>query len=201
MKHWLGLCALAALVLGGCRSIRHAAPTPSPATDGDTLATRLDRGSWMVSQATRISMVMEQRPNLPPRHIGYLIASDYRQMRGGPSYRMYRVTTKDREEQIGHIDQIGRATRYEPQRNGTFSQVDVGVGRIEDQVAAIFGLDRAVSLEPTTERRLAFLALDRNGDGLLGGDEMREYGARLTQADTNRDGLLDYEEFSAIDVL
>jgi len=201
MKHWIGLCVLAALVLSGCRSIRHAAPTPSPDTAGDSLAARLDRGHWMVSQSTRISMVKESRPNLPPRHIGYLIESDYRQMRGGPAYRMYRVTTLDRDEQVGHIDQIGRTTRYEPQRNGTFSEVDLGVGRLEDQVAAIFGLDRAVTLEPTSERRLAFLALDRNGDGLLGGDEMREYGARLKSADSNRDGLLDYEEFSGIDVL
>ncbi len=200
MRRSSWLCAaLLAFWTVGCAGAGRA-PRP-PQEDPDNVASRLGRGDWMVSQATRVSKVLEPRPNLPPRHVGFLIASDYRQVRGGPVFTMYKVTTLNRDEQIGHIDQLGRGTRYEPRRNGTFESVDVGIGTLTQQVAAIFGLPRGVQLEPTSERRLAFEALDRNGDSLLSPEETAEYGDRIRSADANRDGRVDFEEFEAIDVL
>lgn len=198
MRRWIWLCAALALTSAGCSS---GSAATRPQEDPDNLASRLNRGDWMVSQATRLSKVSESRVNLPPRHVGYLVTTDYRQMRGGPVFTMHKVTTLDRNEQIGHIDQLGRGTRYEPRRNGTFEEVDIGVGALPQQVASIFGFPRAVQLEPTSERRLAFEAIDRNRDGLLSAQESAEYGDRVQGADTNRDGLVDFEEFAAIEVL
>jgi hypothetical protein len=198
------IALLVVAALPACRGPGGGSPnrsTPFPTVDCGNLAARLDRGDWMVNQATRVSKVLETRLNQPPREIGYLVASEYRQMRGGPVFTMYKVTTLDREQQIGHIDQMGRGARYEPQRNGTFEAVDIGVGTLEDQVSAIFGLSRAVILEPTSERRLAFEALDRNGDGLLGREEAASYGGAVIGADRNGDGVVDFEEFDALDDL
>jgi hypothetical protein len=171
--------------------------------DCEKLAARLDRGDWMVNQRTRIWKVQIARPqeNLPPRHAGYVIGRNYKQMRGGPAFQMYSVTTLNRNEQIGHIDSIGRATRYAPRRNLGFEEVDLGANSMTNNIAAIFDTPNVVSLEATTERQLAFEALDRNGDGGLTRDEVERYGDRIANADSNRDGKVDLEEFKAIEVL
>ena len=114
---------------------------------------------------------------------------------------MYSITTTNRDEQIGHVDRMGRAVRYEPKRNGSFESVPVGSNTLERNVQAIFDTMDRVTFEPTNERELAFNALDLNGDGLLQSAETRTFGDRIANADTNGDGVVDYEEFNAIDVL
>jgi hypothetical protein len=145
--------------------------------------------------------VTHSAPNRPPEHIGYLVERRYRQMRGGPQFKMYSVTTRNRNEQIGHIDQLGKAVRYEPQRNGGFVNVPAGTNTRELYVASIFEIKERVTLEETSERREAFNALDENGDGMLQRNETASFGDRITGADLNRDGFVDFEEFDQVDVL
>jgi hypothetical protein len=162
---------------------------------------RLDRGDWMVSQGTEVWKVVEGPLEGPWFLKGYLVARDYRQMRGGPTYRIYTVTTMNRREEIGRIDQLGRAYRYVPQPNAGFIEVDEGVNTLENSVGAIFQTPRPVRLEKTSERRLAFELLDKDRDGLLQPEETLPHGDRLRQADVNRDGHVDFEEFDALDIL
>jgi len=200
MRRLLCLCALVALALPACRGGR--SPLPLAKNDADNIAVRLDRGDWMVNQQTKMWKVMATgAPNRPPEHIGYVEERQYRQARGGPLFRMYSVTTRNRAEQIGHIDQLGRAYRYEPRRNGTFDKVAIGSNTLELNVQAIFETPRDVTLQATNQRRLAFDALDDNGDGVLQAAEARAFGGRISSADTNGDGLVDFQEFDAIDSL
>lgn len=204
MRRLTCLCVLCALALGGCinrQTRQECCKVGFNACNCPLIASRLDRGDWQVNERTAIWKVNEQVRNLPPQRIGYVLGSEFRQLRGGPTYTMYTVTTLDRRDQIGRIDQMGNAIRYEPRRDGGFEEVSVGTGTLEDQVAAIFDTRRIVRLERTTERKLAFEKLDTNGDGVLEGDEVKVYGARLTNGDVNRDGKVDYPEFEAIDIL
>jgi hypothetical protein len=205
MRHLLLLCALAALALPGCKSSPNGPGSPyrlAPTADCDNLALRLDRGAWMENQGTRIWKVMAaSAPNRPPRHIGYVEESTYQQVRGGPQFHMLSVTTLNRKEQIGQIDQLGKAVRYEPRRNGTFEPVDLPANTRERNVAAIFDTQATITLVPTNERQLAFDAIDTSGDGLLQPGETAHLGARIHGADANRDGVVDFQEFAAVDVL
>lgn len=205
MRHLHWLCAVSALVLAGCQSrtvLPTGLPTVTRPNDATNLVMRMDRGDWMVNQGSKVyKVVAASAPNRPPRHIGYVEERLYRQMRGGPEFTIYVVTTLDRREQIGKIDQLGRAIRYEPQRNGTFQQVDVGTNTREMSVAAIFDTLDRITLSPVSERRLAFEAIDLNGDGLLQANETSSLGDRVTGADTNGDGVVDFEEFDAVDIL
>ncbi len=168
----------------------------------DNIAQRIDRGDWMVTQGSTVFKVMAQaQANRPPQHIGFLEKREYRQRRGGPEFTMYSVTTRNRDEQVGHIDQLGRAYRYEPRRNGSFDKVLVPSNTLEFNVQAILGSTKRVTFSQTNERRLAFEALDADGDGLLQPAETSSFGARITEADTNRDGVVDFAEFNALDVL
>ena len=167
----------------------------------EPLASRIDRGGWMVSDQARVWKVMESQMGLPERHIGYVVGANYRQVRGGPAFKMYKVTTLDREDQIGHVDALGRAVRYEPQRDGTFRPEPMGTNELPESVAAIFATSRPVRLEETSERRLAFEAMDLDGNGLLTPEETAGFGERLQQADANADGGVDFEEFDRIDAL
>ncbi len=197
--------ALAGLCLAGCTrpwseptgqtGFSDRAPFVEP------LATRIDRGGWMVSRESKVFKVYESIGGQPERHIGYVVASRYQQARGGPAFPLHIVSTLHRDDQIGHIDSIGRAVRYEPKRDGTFSHEPVGAGTLTDGVAAIFGTNRPVRLEETSERRLAFEALDQNGDGLLQPAETSSYGGRLQKADANGDGGIDFNEFDILDTL
>lgn len=202
MRKLICLCALVALSTAACRTNPDGSRKPALGPDCDNLALRLDRSDWMVNKATRVSQVMSARaPNRPPEHIGFLVQRQYRQMRGGPEFTMYSVTTLDRNEQIGHIDQLGRAVRYEPRRNGTFADVPVGSNTLARNVQAIFDTKFRITFAPTNERRIAFNNLDANGDGFLQGTETASFGDRITGADTNGDGVVDFQEFDAIDVL
>ena len=202
MRNSIWLCALCMLALAACRT----GPTgqQSVQLDGDcaNLALRLDRSDWMVNQATSVSKVMAARaPNRPPEHVGYLESRQYQKMRGGPLFTIQTVTGLDRDDQRGHIDQLGRAFRYEPRRNGTFDTVSVGSNNRERNIQAILDTGDRITLVPTSERRIAFNALDANGDGLLQLAETQNFGDRITTADRNGDGVVDFEEFDAIDVL
>ena len=207
MRNLLWLCALGAvavtaLSMSACKSNSNRSRTSGIAADNDNLALRLDRSDWMVNQGTKVSKIRAaSAPNRPPEHIGYLVERQYRQARGGPEFKMYTITTLNRDEQIGHIDQLGRAVRYEPRRNGGFESVDVGSNTIERNVQAIFDTKFRITLVGTSQRRIAFERLDANGDGLLQGAETASFGYRITGADTNGDGVVDFEEFDAIDVL
>ncbi|MFV1958841.1 MAG: EF-hand domain-containing protein, partial [Planctomycetota bacterium] len=124
-----------------------------------------------------------------------------RQLRGGPSYDEYTVTTLNRRERIGRIDQLGRAWRYEPRRNRGFEAIGAGVGTLEESAGAIFQTSQRITLEKTTERRLAFEKLDRDGSGRLEPAEMEGLGDRIPGADQNGDGIVDFDEFDKIDRL
>ena len=200
MKRTLWLCTLALVALPSCT--QHAGRTAAELRGDPSVAVQLDRGDWMVNKGTKIWKVMARgAPNRPPVHIGFVEEKEYRQARGGPDFRMYSVTTKNRTEQIGHIDQLGRAYRYEPRRNGTFDKVDLGSNTLEQNVRAIFESNEDVTLHETSARRLAFESMDVNGDGLLQKAEAQAFGDRVAGADSNRDGVVDFAEFDAVDVL
>ena len=171
------------------------------ALDSEPLASRIDRGSWMVSTQSKLWKVFEDQRDAPDRHVGFLIGSQYRQMRGGPKFRLFKVTTLDRNDQIGHIDHMGKAVRYEPRRHGDFSEVPVGSSSREENVAAIFDTGRPIRLEETSEERLAFEALDEDGNGLLSREETANWGGGIANADKNRDGFVDFAEFQEMERL
>ena len=205
-KHWLiFMIVLSAVVTAGCTSANRCPEPEEPVLDIGCIDAchplTLDRGDWTVSRRTAVWKVQESVVNAPPKTIGYLVKRKYRQMRGGPEYYMYQVTTLNRREEIGRIDQMGRAWRYEPQRNEGFDQIDEGTHDLELGVAAIFQTRRAITLVDTTERQLAFELLDRDGSGFLEKNETEPHGDRLQNADRNRDGLVGFDEFDALDVL
>lgn len=180
------------------------------APSSSRIASRLDRGDWEVAQDTKVWKVRvgQSLVNAPPRHIGYLVERRYRKVRGGPIFEMYTLTTLNRDEQIGHIDSLGRAVRYEPRRNQGFEEVPVGVGTLEESVGAIFDTPERITLDPTSQRRITFETLDENGDGVLTWqgtpeqpDEISRFGDRIPAADSNRDGAVDFEEFDEIEIL
>ena len=201
----IGMAALAALLVTGCATPNWCPPpaerTLSIGCAESAAPLRLDRGDWLVSQRTAVWKVLESQPGLPPKHVGFVTERKFRQMRGGPAYGVYEVTTLNRKEQLGRIDQMGRAFRYDARRNDGFEEVDLGTGTMEVGVAAILETPREVFLEQTTERRLAFEILDTDGNGLIDMEEAKPYGDRLTRGDRNRDGNVDFQEFDAIDVL
>ena len=205
-KHWLiFMIALSALVVTGCCGTSTCPPPEEPVLDIGCIEScspmTLDRGDWTVSRRTAVWKVQESQVNAPPKTIGYLVKRKYRQMRGGPEYYMFQVTTTNRREEIGRIDQMGRAWRYQPQRNHGFEEIDEGTHDLEIGLAAIFQTRRKITLEETTERALAFELLDRDGSGFLEKNEVAPHGDRLAGADRNGDGLVGFDEFDALDVL
>lgn len=207
MPRTLVICALvpltvAAFFLSACQSRSSVEDARVIMRPEDNIAERIDRGDWMVSTGSKVYKVVEQaQPNRPPRHAGYLEERRYRQRRGGPEFTIYSVTTLDRKEQVGHIGPMGRAYRYEPTRNGSFQKIELPSNTLERNVQAILQVGQAVRLENTTERRLAFERLDADGDGVLQAAETRSFGASVAGADRNGDGVVDFEEFDAVDVL
>jgi hypothetical protein len=193
------------LLFGGC------AAKPSPGTwqastcgcPEDPFARRLDRGDWLVSTGQQVSLVLEEQEGTPPRRIGYLVGKDYKQGRGKGTFRVWQVTTLNRDEVIGQIDGMGRAERFEPRRGGGYDRVDVGSSTMTENVAAIFQTKARITIQATTARRLAFESLDENGNGLLEASEVPavRVGDRIANADVNRDGVVDFQEFDALDQL
>ena len=204
MRH-LAVPALALLLLAPACQTARVVPCTKPPSCAD-LAARIDRSDWVRAQGREVWKVFEDRTvngeTRPPRHVGFLIGRAYRQERGGPVFRVYEVTRLNQGEVLGRIDQLGRVTRYDAQRNGTFVETPLPASASrEGDVAAILGSTKVISLQPTSERRLAFEALDTDRNGVLEGPELEPFGTRLALGDTNRDKKLDFEEFDAIDVL
>jgi hypothetical protein len=197
------IVALSALLaLGACAGSRTCAPPcGSPCGDSHGVFARLATNDWLVSQRADLWKIVEEAPPAAPRHVGFVVAREYRQEAGATTYRIYTVTGRDRRNELGHVDQMGRAVRYVPVRGGGIDRVDVGQGTLQDSVAAILDTTNRIVLEQTSERRLAFEALDRNGSGVLEQPEMAAAGARVASADRNRDGVVDFGEFDALDVL
>lgn len=202
MRH-LVLPTLALLLLApACARSR---PVGGSTVSGADLARRLDKGDWMVRQKSEVWKVYEAQQvageTRPPRHVGYLVRRAYRQERGGPAFHVYEVTTLNRKEVRGRIDELGRVTRYEPLRNGTFEERPVAASGLENNVASILGTDAVITLEKSSERRLAFEALDTNKSGLLEAAEIEPMGGSVAHADRNGDKQIDFDEFDAIDSL
>jgi hypothetical protein len=199
----LALPAFASLVLlAGCNTRSVSRPSTVSGTD---IAARLTRGDWMRSTGTETWKVLEESSvagqTALPRHVGYLTARDYRQEHGGPTFRIYEVSSLNRQHVLGRIDELGRVTRYDAQRNGTFVETPLVASTLENNVGAIFGTQNPIQLEKTNARRMAFEALDTNRDGALDAKETAAFGTRLSDADRNKDGKLDFAEFDLIDQL
>lgn len=200
------LALLGLLGLAACQSRPGTMTVVGSRVSGSDLAGRMDTSDWLERQGGEVWRVMEARTvngeTRPSKHIGYLEARDYRQGRGGPTLRLYEVTSLDRKEILGRIDSLGRVTRYEPVRNGTFQEIPVTpAGRLEDDVGAIFASLQVISLEATSERRIAFARIDKDGNGVLTQDELLGMGTVISDADANGDKQVDYAEFDKIDRL
>ncbi len=162
----------------------------------------LNRGDWLVGETSGIWKVLaDSGGGTPPQPIGHLVARHYREMRGGPVFTMYEVTTLDRHEHVGMIDALGNAIRFVPRRQGGYDSVPAGNSTLEFNVQAIFDTLRPITLEPTSERRLAFEGLDANHDGGLSAEEWPRVKETNPRVDRNGDGKVDYQEFDAIDSL
>jgi hypothetical protein len=160
----------------------------------------LDRGDWLLGDQSAVFKVLATEREGLPRHVGYVVARRYREVRGGPEFTMYEVTSLDRDDQVGLVDSLGRAKKFTPSRAGGLDATDLGASTLEASVGAIFGLVRPVVLERTTERRIAFEMLDANHDGGLSAEEWPRSQGR-EDADRNRDGAVDFAEFDALDRL
>ena len=171
----------------------------------------VNRGDWLVGKETGVWIVLASPVGrAAPQRIGYVTSSNPRELRGGPAFEMYEVTTVDRKTVIGSIDSLGNATRFVPVRN-TVEAVPVGNNQLELSVQAIFDVVKPVMLEKTSERELAseavFNSYDHNGNGYIERDDKdadkNEYPTnpvdlkRFVKADANKDGRLDKTEFEA----
>ncbi len=192
---------IGSVTLCGCRTQPVSTTSTATRSEAAQAASRLDRGAWMINKRSRVWKILkaDSRQGTAPSHVGYLKENKYRQMRGGPAFQMYSVTSLHQDEQLGHIDTLGRAVRYEAQRNGTFEEVSVGTGSLELSVAAILDTPERITLEKTDARRIAFAAMDTNGNGTLEPAETAAHGGLIQDADSNADGLVDYQEFSSLD--
>jgi hypothetical protein len=170
----------------------------------------VNRGDWLVGKQTGVWKVLAEQHSGAPKRIGYVTSRNHREVRGGPAFEMYEVTSLDRNTVVGSVDSLGNAVRFAPTRN-TVEAIPVGNNRLEISVQAIFDLITPVTLEKTTERDLAvevvFNSYDHNGNGIIERDEKdadtNEYPTvpeelkRFIKADANKDGRLDKTEFEA----
>ncbi|MFV1958842.1 MAG: hypothetical protein ACC662_05445, partial [Planctomycetota bacterium] len=95
MRQVAWILAAAALVARGCQRARGTRTTPreqalSMGCTESSLPVRLDRGDWMVNQRKTVWKVMEGQDRGPPKRVGYLVKTEYRQLRGGPRYDEYK---------------------------------------------------------------------------------------------------------------
>ena len=195
-----GLCLAA--VLPGCSS-RGRAPQPKgPASDltgpGDW---SINRGDWLRSEQAAVWVVLEQQREGGVARIGFVTERRYQEMRGGPIFTMYEVWGLDRSHQLGQVDSLGNAVRFDPVRNRGVESTKVGNASLELSVGAIFGTVRPITLERTSEHALAFDALDVNHDGKLDKTEFPRVLDKFHSPDTNKDGFVDAQEFDEADAL
>src|SRR5688572_12067944 len=94
-----------AAAFAGCKSPRVEAPFgPAPMTPA-TLAPApgeivLDRGNWLVGDQCDVWKVLVEPREGRPVHLGYVVRRQYREVRGGPQFAMYEVTSHDRGDQV-----------------------------------------------------------------------------------------------------
>jgi hypothetical protein len=194
----LGLGASVALATTGCLRGASDIPAPLPVA-GPSDSISLARGDWLVGEQAGLWIVLEHPYQGPPARIGYLSERHYREVRGGPVLTMYEVTALDRGQVLGIVDGLGAAKRFHPRRGGGLDVEPLGAATLPLSVQAIFGTTHPVTLERTSERALAFEALDKNGDKLLDATEYPRLKTRVANADRNGDGKLDLQEFLAAD--
>lgn len=192
------LClAVAALATTGCRSqVRRGTPGEIPVR-----GMAPDRGDWLVGRHEKIYRVLEESATgAAAKHVGYLVERSYREVRGGPAFTHWEVTTLDRHEVIGTVDALGNAVRIKPGIAGDLDFVPVGNNTLPLGVQAIFDTMRPVRLEETSERSIAFALLDKNHDGALDATEFPRLKDRVGGPDRNGDGTVDRNEFEDADL-
>jgi hypothetical protein len=204
-RRLLALCALATLATAvGC-SRRHpddfqcAVTVPRGAPPVGDFSLRRD--DWLVGTQTGVwvATVPADVPGMPPVRLGYVVARSHRQVRGGPAFTIYEVTRLDRTVPIGIVDSLGNAKRFKPRRDGHIEVEDAGNSTLALSVGAVFETVKPVTLEATTEHRIAFETLDADKNGFLDAKEYPTIGAARGSPDVNRDGKLDFAEFDALD--
>ena len=197
------LAAVAALGLAGCRSRGAGTASTLPSTAAPVGAMSLDRGAWLVGTTTGIFTVTVpgDTPSSKPVRIGYVTARSHRQVRGGPAFTVYEVSGLERDTAVGIVDSLGNAKRFKPRANGHQEVEDAGNSTLSFSVQSIFETPKPVTLTATSERQLAFEALDADGNGTLDEKEFPAIKAARGSPDTNRDGKIDWNEFDADDDL
>lgn len=202
----LATAALAAAALAGCQNRRAGAPYTLPSVGPDAVpvgALSLDRGGWVVGQQTGLKEVLVpgDLPGSAPKRLGFVTTRSHRQVRGGPAFTVHEVSRVDRDDVVGIVDALGNAKRFRPQRDGRIEVEPAGNNTLERSVQAIFETTQPITLVATSERRLAFETLDRDRNGTLDADEYPRIKAKRGSPDTNRDGVVDWNEFDADDDL
>jgi hypothetical protein len=196
----VGASAALALALASTACVRSSTPTgPLPLARSTDASFAVSRGDWLVGEQVGVWTVVEHPYEGPPVRIGYVTERRYREVRGGPMFSMFEVTGLDRSRVVGLVDGLGAAKRFRPRRGGGLDVETLGSSTLPLSVQAILGTTRPTTLERTTERALAFEALDRNGDKLLDATEFPRLATAVSNADTNGDGKLDFQEFEQAD--
>lgn len=197
------LAAVAALGLAGCRARPAGTEYSVPSLSAPVGAMTLDRGAWLVGTTKGLweVTVPGDTPSSKPVRIGFVTAREHREVRGGPAFTVYEVSGLDRSSPVGIVDSLGNAKRFRHIGNGHQEVEDAGNSTLNFSVQAIFQTLKPVTLTPTSERKLAFEALDADGNGTLDATEFPAIAARRGSPDTNRDGKVDWNEFDADDDL
>ena len=183
----LSFVLAAATAATGCRSQGARAGSGGVGPTGTTSDLSLNRGDWLMGEQIGIWKILSQPRSGAPERIGYLSQRNYREVRGGPVFSIYEVTSLDRNQQLGIVDSLGNATRYRPRRGGGFDAEDAGNASLELSIGAIFQTVRPILLEKTTEHALTFEVLDTNHDGFLDKNEFPRITDRVRSPDKNRD--------------
>jgi hypothetical protein len=190
---------LLALASAGCLRSASTIPPPLPSAPPSDDAFALSRGDWLVGEQAALYAALEHPFQGAPVRIGYVSERHYREVRGGPILTMYEVYGLDRTNAVGLVDGLGNAKRFRPRRGGGIDVESLGSAPLPLSVQAILGTTHPVTLERTSERALAFEALDKNGDKVLDATEYPRLSTKVSNPDTNRDGKVDFQEFMAAD--
>jgi hypothetical protein len=188
----------AALASASCRGAgieRHPLPLAGPCDAGTTGDWSINRGDWLVGEKVGLWTVNAHPRTGAPVRVGYVTERHYREVRGGPVFQLFEVTNLDRSRAVGTVDALGNAKRFRPRQGGGFDTEAAGNSTLALGVQAILESSDPVTLDPTSERALAFEMLDANRDGVLEPKEFPRLSSKLANADRNGDGKVDFQEF------